>query len=465
MSLVPGGSATVRAALRRRLRAWHAAVPDRTWLDAEHDFGIPHTHVLRYVRAPRADEHLRADPGDPGFLDLVMSGHGCGDDRAAACARAYAMGATLQEIGDRFGVTRERIRQVLARDTPWSSTELAVAARRLREDRRAENGRAVEEWSISHPGATIDSALGALALSEAQVIEFLGRRRSRHRAQTPRTTPSDRRSDEDILEDLRHFHQETGSMTGAGFSSWARDHGVTGSQTAAIRFGTWNDALRAAGIAQVSGNTRSSFTDDDLWAAVVAFVKAPDGGTTARAAAEWFGAHPSAPSAALIRHRIDATWSEIVTRALAAANGDEALDPDWVSRVCAERDWNEAVAPIDPVQHVRDAIVDLGPRITTAAYGRWARENRRPGVPTLQSRAGKVWTELLADAGGIPNRAKARGRSADDCARAVREFLDVDPSGGSQAYAKWASAHGEPSLSTLADRWGSWNEARAAAQG
>lgn len=464
-ALVPGGLGAVRTALRRRLRAWRSASPDATWLDAEHAFGIPHTHVLRIVRAPRDDEQLRPDPGDPGFLDLIMTGHGCGDDRAAACARAYAMGATLQEIGDRFGVTRERIRQILGRDTPWSSTELAAATRRLREDRRAENGRAVEEWSLAHPAVPVDRAVTPLGLSEAQVLELLGPRRNRHRVSAAKSTASSRRSDAEILEDLRAYHRQTGSTTGAGFKYWARDHGVPGPQTTAIRFGTWNDALAAAGIAAVAGRPRSGFTDDDLWAALVAFVRDPDGGTTAQAADAWLAARPAAPSSALIRQRMNASWSEIVSRAVAVANGDDLGDPEWAETVRAPRDWSTAPEEPDPLDHVKAAIEDLGPRITTAAYREWAREHGRPGVPTLQRRAGLLWNELLEAAGGTPVHRKVRGSTAEDCARAVADFLLENPTGGSMAFAAWANPHGRPSLPTVTDRWGTWNAARAAAWG
>ncbi|MGP9695804.1 homing endonuclease associated repeat-containing protein [Brachybacterium sp. AOP25-B2-12] len=463
--LVPGGLGAVRTALRRRLRVWRSASPDATWLDAEHAFGIPHTHVLRIVRAPRDDEQLRPDPGDPGFLDLIMTGHDCRDDRAAACARAYAMGATLQEIGDLFGVTRERIRQILGRDTPWSSTELAAATRRLREDRRAEHARAVEAWSLAHPAVPVDRAVTPLGLSEDQVLDLLGPRRSHHRVSTAKATASSRRTDEEILEDLRAYHGETGSTTGAGFRDWARDHDVPGPQTTAIRFGTWNDALAAAGIAAVAGRPRSGFTDDDLWAALVAFVRDPDGGTTAQAAEAWLAARPAAPSVALIRQRLNAGWSEIATRAVAVANGDDLGDPEWAERVRASRDWSTAPEEPDPFDHVRAAIDDLGPRITTAAYQRWARENGRPGVPTLQRRSGLLWNDVLEAAGGTPGKRKVRGSTPEDCALAVADFLLENPTGGSVAFAAWANPNGRPSLPTVVDRWGTWNAARAAALG
>lgn len=413
-SLVPGGIAEVRSGLRRRLRAWREENPEATWLDAEAEFGVLHTHVLRLVRAPREAELLRAEPSDAGFLDLVMAGYDCRDDRAAACVRAYVMGATLQEIGDRFGVTRERIRQILAKDTPWSSTEIATALRRLHGARRAEQRRVVEAWSLAHPATPVAEATALLGLSEAQVLERLGRRRNRHVPAAPKQSPSNRRPDEMILEDLRSYQRETGSTTAAGFTEWAREHDVPGHQTAAIRFGTWNDALLAAGLTSEGGATRRTISDEDLWAATVAAVRAPEGGTTARAVEGWLSTRDAAPSLALIRQRLQMPWAEIAATALAVINQDPALDPDWARRVSAERDWDAAPEQIDPLSHVRDAMVDLGPAITTAAYTAWARTHRRPGMPTLQRRTGKKWSELLAEAGGTPNRRKAKDSTAEE---------------------------------------------------
>lgn len=458
-SLVPGGLGGVRTALRRRLRAWREENPESTWLDAETDFGVLHTHVLRLVRAPREAELLRAEPSDAGFLDLVMSGSDYPDERAAACARAYVMGATLQEIGDRFGVTRERIRQILSQYTPWSSTELATALRHLNEARQAEQRRAVEAWSLMNPAAPVAEAAALLGLSEAQVLERLGRRRRRHVPAAPKQSPSTRRPDEMILEDLRAYQRATGSTTAAGFTEWAREQNVPGPQTAAIRFGTWNDALREAGLSSEGGAIRKTISDDDLWAAAIAAVRAPDGGTTARAVEDWLSTRDAAPSIALIRQRLRMPWAEIAATALAVINEDPTLDAEWARRVSAERDWDTAPEQIDPLSHVRDAMAELGPTITTAAYSAWARTHRRPGAPTLQRRTGKKWSELLAEAGGTPNRTKTRGRTAKECLEFVRSFLADHPGGGSAQYAQWASAHEAPSLSTVTSRWGTWNEA------
>lgn len=467
-ALVPGGALTIRAALRHRLRSWRSEHGDDVWAEAEASFGVPHAHLLRMMRVPRDQEAGVVELGEPGFLDTVLSGEQCTDARAARCAQLYAFGATLQEIGDLFGVTRERIRQILGSNTPWSSTELNTAAKALRKARRSEQESAVEAWSLAHPAAPIAESVAKLGLSEDQVREMLGRKRTRHESAFKTGRASTRRTEEEIIEDLRSFYAETGKLTCQAFSEWALARGVPGHQTAAIRFGTWNEALRAAGVAEAAGAKRSAFTDDDLWAAVISAVRAPDGGTTYRAVADWLAARPAAPSGVLIRQRLrgssSLSWVEVITTALEVINDPGSHDATWIAAITAERDWETPPEELTPIEHIREAMRDLGPKITTNQYRDWARTHSRPTMPTLQRRSGKVWSVMLAEAGGTPNAGKVAGRSREEVGEFLERFLADCLAGTSSQYSEWAPDNAAPSLSTVIDRFGSWsvaiNEAR-----
>ena len=462
-NLVPGGTTAIFSALRRRLRAWRREHVDSAWWEAEAVFGIPHAHVLRLVRVPRDQERGVVAPGEPGYLDTVLAGSGCKDHRAVRSARLYAFGATLQEIGDLFGVTRERIRQILSRDTPWSSTDLSTAAKALATARRAEHSSAVAQWSLSHPAVLLDEARAALGLSTDQARQLLGRRRSRHELTVDAPREATRRTEAEIIEDLRVFHAETGRTTCQAFTTWAREHDVPGHQTAAIRFGTWNEALRAAGIGTGRGAPRSAFRDEDLWAAVISAVRAADGGTTFREVEEWLARQEGAPSGALIRQRLcgheGGSWTETVATALAAINSPEDFDTAWVEEVTAPRDWENAADEPAPLDHVRAAIEALGPRITTARYASWARAAGRPTTATLQRRTGKLWSELLTEAGGSPNPSKIKNRSRAEVGEYVTRFLAEHPVGRTVDYGTWSQLNAAPSLSTVIDRFGSWSAA------
>lgn len=460
---VPGGTAAIASALRRRLRAWRSTHEGLVWWEAEAVFGIPHAHLLRLVRVPRDQEPGVVAPGELGYLDTVLAGAECKNLRASRSATLYAFGATLQEIGDLFGVTRERIRQILSRDTPWSSTDLNAAAKLLAEARHAEQTAAAEEWSRTHPAAPLKEAVQALGPSEEQVRHLLGRRRSRHEPAFEQPREASRRTEEEIIADLRAFHADTGKTTCQAFSTWARKHDVPGHQTAAIRFGTWNEALKAAAIGEEKGAKRSAFRDEDLWAAVLAAVRAPDGGTTFRAVSDWLAQRSAAPSGVLIRQRLcgheGGSWTETVSTALAVINTPETFDPNWLEQVTSPRDWDAPPVELSPIDHVRAAVDALGPRITTARYGHWARAEGRPTLATLQRRTDKTWSVLLAEAGGEPNPTKVKNRSRAQVGEFVSRFLAEHPSGSSADYGPWARENAAPSRSTIIDRFGTWAEA------
>lgn len=164
----------------------------------------------------------------------------------------------------------------------------------------------------------------------------------------------------------RDVHAQTGLTTAIGFTRWALDHDVPGHRTVAIRFGTWNDSLRAAGLWEQFGAPRRSFTEEDLWAAVGAVVRALDGGTTARAAEQWLKACPAAPFLALIRRRIDLPWAQITATALEVMRGQSDRDPAWIAAVTADRDWFLKAEQVEDLQHVRDAIAALASSFATS---------------------------------------------------------------------------------------------------
>src|SRR5699024_6321113 len=139
------------------------------------------------------------------------------------------------------------------KDTPWSSTDLHAAAKALTAARRAEHTTAVARWSHAHPAAPLEDGSRELGLAEEQVRRLLGRRRTHHEPAFDGPRESTRRTEEEIIADLRTFHAATGATTCQAFTAWAREQGVPGHQTAAIRFGTWNEALSAAGIGDEAG--------------------------------------------------------------------------------------------------------------------------------------------------------------------------------------------------------------------
>jgi hypothetical protein len=78
---------------------------------------------------------------------------------------------------------------------------------------------------------------------------------------------------------------------------------------------------------------------------------------------------------------------------------------------------------------------------------------------TLQRRTGKLWTELLAEAGGEPNAPKVKNRSCAEVGEYVTRFLAEHPTGGTAEYGTWSRENSAPSRSTVIDRFGTWSAA------
>jgi hypothetical protein len=127
-----------RLAWAARIRAEYEGGASAASISAKHN--INYSTVLRLVRL--AGGKIRR-PGPPacGFYDM---------DRAAKIAQRYLAGETLQQIADDFGLSRERIRQILAKmqitpaTKPTGAIPFPVTARQVAPSRLA--SRVLSRW-------------------------------------------------------------------------------------------------------------------------------------------------------------------------------------------------------------------------------------------------------------------------------------------------------------------------------
>lgn len=240
------------------------------------------------------------------------------DERAREMRRLYhEEDQTLQQIGDRYGVTRERVRQILA-EFPTNGTRRMVSERA---QRRADRAAEAEAEQIVHlyrlgfpavriageiPGATPRSVMAVIRSS----ISDLERKMIRGRKIA---AGKQRASEAEMLNNLDRAARELGEYFGyVQFAEWAKREGVVGPQTYIHRFGSWAEARRRVGLPTPSagrGDRSDKRTREECLAAV-------------RAAADELGHLPSAseykrfrtpemPSLATVRWRLgDGGWAE-----------------------------------------------------------------------------------------------------------------------------------------------------------
>lgn len=398
------------------------------------------------------------DENTDGLLERVIAET---DDlsRAYQMARRYALGETLQAIGNDHGLTRERIRQIINNETPWTTTSIGKARRQAMQKKQAADRVAVLRWSEANVGAPIEEAVVELELDEGTVRQYLGRHRIRHELVESKA-PSGRSLD-NLLTDLRRFHAETGETSAAAYGRWAKDAGVPGQQTIAIRFGSWNDAAARAGFKGAPPIERERrYSDEDLWAAVVDGVRA--GQLTARGLEDWLATMEGAPSLATIRNRLPQKWNELRDEALRILRGRSERDETWIEAVSWQREWPTFLDAEDPLAHMRAARLALGSNITVVRYTEWAQATKRPGAMTICRRSGMRWGDLVEAVGGVTVQKQLRIPDGEILAW-LRAFFEAEPEGSYGAYEQWREAFGAPGASTIATRFGGWDKAREAA--
>jgi hypothetical protein len=164
----------------------------------------------------------------------------------------YQRGATLDEVGDAFGLTRERVRQLFANAGLKSRTRSEAAALKragtfARADEIVERFRALRNESL---------VAGELAVPERFVKEILDARLTGSERRLAWKRPAKKYSDAELVEFLRQASASLGGvLTTSQYTEFARSrHTPDGRpwpthQTPFKRFGSWRSALHVAGLA------------------------------------------------------------------------------------------------------------------------------------------------------------------------------------------------------------------------
>lgn len=288
--------------------------------------GVTTRTIHRWRQHPEwiKSEYLAVLAGEPAPTEALPS-----DPRTAAMYDLRAEGRSLQEIGDAFGLSRERVRQLLA---PFPAA--GAANRRARLDEVAARGERAAAEVSAHAGA-IDAVFAQVhndtivadrfpALDRAALVDYL---QVRFPNAARRGAPAVKQwSDDEILASIVAAADEDRVVTGNAYESWRTEVRAQGGDapsrpTILNRFGTWNAAVEAASC--TPGRRRRSeyrrrWTDEAIEAVVQEFVydQLLAGGSLRWARfAEWLQQRPvdQRPSEALVRQRTG-DWVLLVRR-------------------------------------------------------------------------------------------------------------------------------------------------------
>lgn len=238
-------------------------------------------------------------------------------------------GWTLDVIGKNFGLSRERIRQILAKHGGPTAEQVrsrraseALIAQRAREAAVATDVRAAVR---SRGPMTVAEVAEMTGIDASDVSKFWPQDVSHLRLHTTGTYES-RWSDEAILDAIRNAALYEFPLTTNAYAELLSQGQIKGPSMPRIwqRFGSWTSACEAAGV--VAGQTmrrhyESRWSDDDLLRIVRRYLLDPEAPTSATRFDEWKRAcAPDGPSFQTLRNRFG-SWTEAKRRALAQEGG------------------------------------------------------------------------------------------------------------------------------------------------
>ena len=180
--------------------------------------------------------------------------------RDAAIVAAREGGATLAEIGARFGLSRQRISRILIERGGEKANRSSRAVRRAHQLERA--GATPEEvvrlWRSGLGPASVAARLGvSAACVNATILEHATAedRAQRRRAQSSRAPVTRRRfTDEALIAAVNRAAGWAGRTPSvADYLEYAGSSDEPSIDTIGLRFGGWSGALRAAGLEPPQG--------------------------------------------------------------------------------------------------------------------------------------------------------------------------------------------------------------------
>jgi len=237
------------------------------------------------------------------------------DDRSAQ------QGWNLDEIGLRYGVSRERVRQILCANDGPPARDVA-AARRRRIERQAE-AHVDELLALWRAGEQPGSAASTVGVQAAACRSTIARFATEVDRAARRASLADARgrvrtySDRDILVSLTAVAGRLGrSPSPKEYATLARELTLPSLPTVLNRMGGWTSAIRAAGLTPLGANRRTRarrWTDDACWTALRRVVAELGEIPTVLSYERHSADRSDLPSSATLRNRLG-RWSAITTQ-------------------------------------------------------------------------------------------------------------------------------------------------------
>ena len=232
-------------------------------------------------------------------------------------------GWTFEEIGDQFGVTRERARQILNKAGAVSAQELSERARLKREEEAESAAAAMRAQVRANPGTTLEVVAEQFGVDLATVRRALTTAEMKLIVEADGRSASDaskRWSRQELLDLLKVVATYSWPVTVNSYDALLEVGEIDGptSQLFGRRFGSWSAACAAAGVESGTawgGEYNRAWTEEDLWRYVCHYILDPATKGTYQDMALWLAGKEDAPAGVTISIRLG-TWSTMKAGAI-----------------------------------------------------------------------------------------------------------------------------------------------------
>ena len=228
-------------------------------------------------------------------------------------------GRSLGEIGEKFGLTRERVRQILLKSGAPSSQEVKALRESIRIDKLEEIKLVAIARAAEMPHKTLEQVAEELYVSAIELKRIMTQQEINLFAR-PLRASLQKWSDQEILDVLRQAATLEFPLTVKAYSKLLEEGFLKGPSAARIsqRFRSWQSACDLAGV-EPGTRTRpldiSRWTDEDLYEAVIRYLKLSESTGAASDYDSWASGQDDVPSMGTLRNRLGA-WNQIRNKAI-----------------------------------------------------------------------------------------------------------------------------------------------------
>jgi hypothetical protein len=235
----------------------------------------------------------------------------------------YSDGETLEEIGLSFGLSRERVRQIIT-ESGHSVSQIRARRKRVADEQIAERRKAVSTWIEAHKGCTpfeLETHFGEPIeeLSELLTPRLRALILMDEDGENPKASANTKWTKEQILFALQQAAKKSSPLTREAYDRLVESKAVVGPVGSRIVhiFTSWSIACAIAGVEPgeaLRNNYEKEFSTEALVEALAQFIVESESLST-QAYDNWRSQREGLPSSITIRLKFG-SWTESRRRAL-----------------------------------------------------------------------------------------------------------------------------------------------------